>query len=129
VRNADDKAPLHVAFATLLPLNTSKATISSSEPYYRTASAYNPPPFLRPKTTGKIAFLYIYIYISRFLDSKLEDKRFCTEWSQAFLDFNMLSISSWMEFLCVRIIPQYFNFSTLSKELFSVFILWLRPAF
>jgi hypothetical protein len=30
------------------------------------------------KTMGKIIVLYILIFIS--LDSKLEDKRFCTEW-------------------------------------------------
>ena len=31
------------------------------------------------KTTGKIIILYIYILIFKFLDSNLEDKRFCTE--------------------------------------------------
>jgi hypothetical protein len=30
------------------------------------------------KTTGQIIALYVLIYT--FLDSKLEDKRFCTEW-------------------------------------------------
>jgi hypothetical protein len=34
------------------------------------------------KTTGKIMVLYTVIFI--FLDSKLEDKRFYTEWEQAF---------------------------------------------
>jgi hypothetical protein len=30
------------------------------------------------KTTGKITVLYTPIFV--FLDSNLEDKRFCTEW-------------------------------------------------
>jgi hypothetical protein len=34
------------------------------------------------------------ILILKFLDCKLEDKRFCTEWLQAFPDFNLLLISS-----------------------------------
>jgi hypothetical protein len=29
------------------------------------------------KTTGKIKFLYL---IFMFMDSKMEDQRFCTEW-------------------------------------------------
>jgi hypothetical protein len=82
----------------------------------------SPPPFIRPslkftKKTGKITVLYI----SRYLVNKLRDKIFCTEWQQAFPDFNLLSLSSWMEFLCVRIVPPYFNFSTLSNELFSFY--------
>jgi len=31
------------------------------------------------KTTGTIIVLYVYVLIFKFLDSKLEDKRFCTE--------------------------------------------------
>jgi hypothetical protein len=31
-----------------------------------------------PYQTGKIIFLHILIF--KFLDSKLEDKRFCPEW-------------------------------------------------
>jgi len=50
------------------------------------------------KTTSKIIVLYIYIYIHiyilifKFLDSNLEDKRFSTEWYQAFPDLNLLLI-------------------------------------
>ena len=42
------------------------------------------------KTTGKIIFLYILILI--FLNSKLEDNRFCTEWYHTFPDFSLLLI-------------------------------------
>jgi len=34
------------------------------------------------------------ILILNFLDNKLENIIFCTEWQQAFPDFGMLSISS-----------------------------------
>jgi len=39
------------------------------------------------KTTSRIIFLYILIF--KILDSKLEEKRFCTEWWQAFPEFDM----------------------------------------
>ena len=46
------------------------------------------------KTTGKIIITYIFIF--KFLDSNLENKIFCTEWQQAFTDFSLLLLSSWM---------------------------------
>jgi hypothetical protein len=64
-----------------------------------------------------------------FLDSKLEDKRFYTELWQAFPYINLLLISSWTELRFVRVVPKYLNCSTLSKDLLSIFTLWLRPAF
>ena len=48
------------------------------------------------KTKSKITVPYILNFI--FLDSKLEDRRFCTKWQQSFPDFNLLLISSWMQF-------------------------------
>ena len=81
----------------------------------------------RHKTTGKIIFLYILIL--KFLDSSLEDKRFCTEWLQAFTDINLLLISSWIEFWSVKALLKHLNSSTLSNQQLSVFILWLRLAF
>jgi len=62
------------------------------------------------KTTNKITVLYISIFKS--LDSKLEDKRFCTEWQQAFPDFNLLLISTWIEFWSVKGFPKYLNSCT-----------------
>ena len=47
------------------------------------------------QTTGKIIVVYVLIF--KFLDSEREDKRFCTEWEQAFLNFNLLLIAHWLE--------------------------------
>jgi hypothetical protein len=52
------------------------------------------------KSMGKIIFLFILVFI--FLDSKFEDKRFCTEWQQALPDCNMFSVSSWIEFWFIK---------------------------
>ena len=69
------------------------------------------------KITGKIIVLYITIFAS--LDTKLEDKRVCTEWQQAFLDVNLFLISPCIEFWFVKAVPQYLNSSTLWKKLLS----------
>jgi hypothetical protein len=44
------------------------------------------------KTIGKIRVMYILVF--KFLDSEIEDKRFCTECLQAFSHSNLLLISS-----------------------------------
>jgi hypothetical protein len=79
------------------------------------------------RTPGNIIVLYILTFT--LLDSKLEDKRFCTEWWQAFPDFNLLLISSWKEFLFVRVVPKYLNCTTVSKDLLTSFTLPFCPAF
>ena len=79
------------------------------------------------KTTGKIIVLYISNF--KFLESKLEDKRFSTKWQQEFPVFNLFLISSWIQFWCVKVVTKYLNFSTLSKELLPNFILRLQLAF
>jgi len=39
--------------------------------------------------TTSLKFIVLYILIFKFLDSNLEDKRFCTEWLQALPDLNL----------------------------------------
>ena len=70
-------------------------------------------------TTGKIIFLYFVIFI--FLDSKLEDKRFCT-------DFSLLLISSWIELLFVKVFEIFELFHRFKETIInlSVFVLWRR---
>ena len=57
------------------------------------------------KTTGEIIVLFTLIFI--FLDSKWKDKKFCTEYQQAFTDFNLLLISSCMEFWFINVVPKF----------------------
>ena len=56
------------------------------------------------KITGKIIVLCTLIF--KFLDSKLKDKRFCIKRYQALPVFNLLLISSWIEFWFVTVVPQ-----------------------
>jgi len=57
---------------------------------------------------------YNSVYFNALLDSKSEDERFCTEWLQAFPDFILSVISSWMQFWFVRIVPKCSNRPTLN---------------
>ena len=54
------------------------------------------------KTTRKIIILYVLIFI--FLDSKLDDKRFSSEWL-TFPVVILLLVSSWIEFDSLRLFP------------------------
>ena len=64
------------------------------------------------KTTGRIVVRYILIFI--FSVSKVEEKRSCTELRQAFHDFSLLLIYSWIEFWFVRVLTKCLKCSTLS---------------
>jgi hypothetical protein len=57
-----------------------------------------------------------------------EDKRFWTDWKQAFPEFNLLLISSWMSFWFVSVVPKYLNYATFSSDSL-VIILWFCPEF
>ena len=63
-----------------------------------------------PYRTGKIIVLCTIIFM--FLDSKLGDKIFCTDWWQAFLEFNQVLISTWVKFWFVKVVPK----SVISKS-------------
>jgi hypothetical protein len=79
------------------------------------------------KTKAKIIVLCILIF--KFSDIKLEDKIFCTEWQQALPDFSLLLISSWIEFLSVKVYPKYFNCSEVFYYIFEYYdIEWLGKA-
>jgi hypothetical protein len=59
------------------------------------------------KTTGKNMALCTFIL--NFLDNKLEDKRFCTEWWQAFPEFNRIVIWSRFQFWFLSVILKYWT--------------------
>jgi len=82
--------PLTVQHHPLSLSRPSQAQASSSAPYPRTLSAYVPPSMWWTKFhTHKITVLYILIFIS--VDSEPEDRRFWTEWLQAYAESNLLN--------------------------------------
>jgi hypothetical protein len=87
---------------------------------------------LRPYSTWKTKFHtntkdrqnYSSVYFNfLFLNRKLEDNRFCTDWQQAFTDLIQLLVSSWMKFWYVKAVPKYMKCYTLSQDSLSLFIL------
>ena len=72
---------------------------------------------------------YINFLIFKLQDNKLEDKRLCTEWQQSFPDFNMLLIFSLIQFSFLNVFTKYLKSSNISKDQFSIFVLWIRPSF
>jgi hypothetical protein len=68
----------------------------------------------RPRrTTGKIVVLYILIFKS--LEGRPEDKRFGTEWYQAFIIFTLFLISWWKQFWFVTLVPKHLNSATFQR--------------
>jgi len=67
-----------------------------------------------PVHHSKNKYYFVYL-IFKFLDTKVEDKIFCT-----CPDFSLLLISSWIELWFVKVVTKYLNNSTLSKELLSI---------
>jgi hypothetical protein len=72
--------------------------------------------------------MVLYILTFTFLDSRRDDKRLWIEWQQAFPEFSLLLIASWIQFWSVSVVPRYLNFATLSKDLFPIFMPCLCPA-
>jgi hypothetical protein len=78
----------------------------------------------------KIIILYMYILIFTFFNSIGEDKRFWTKWIKAFLELNLLLISSWTQFWLVRVVHRHSVIHPLSLYTYKtleaiVSVMWL----
>ena len=127
----DHKAPRHVVFSTPLLLSQSWALISTWALYSRTPSAYVSPSeretnFHSIQNNRKKYSSSILLFA--LLESKLENKRFCTEWEQAFPAFSHLLNSSRLEFWFLRALSKYLNCSAILKDLLPIFALWFCRA-
>ena len=107
---------LHSPFIlSLLDPNILFSTLLSDNPSLRYSLNVSDQVSHPNKTTSKIIVLYILIF--KFSVSKLEDKRLCIEWEQAFPDFSLFLISSWIDFWFIRFVHKHLNCSTLPEEL------------
>jgi hypothetical protein len=130
-RSKHNKVSHYVVFSTLVTPSISDRSILLNTLFSNTLSLHSPlivsdQVSLPCKTIGKITVLYILIF--KFLESKLEDKDPAPNYSKHPV-FNLLLISSWIEFWFVKIVPKCLNSSTLSKDLLSIFIPWLLSVF
>jgi hypothetical protein len=64
--------------------------------------------------------MVVYNLTFTFLDSRRDDKRLWTEWYQAFPEFSLLLISSWIQFWSVSVVPRYLNFLSYYVFILSV---------
>jgi hypothetical protein len=71
------------------------------------------------KTRDK--FIILFILLFTFLDSKREDRRLWSECYKALPEFNLLLISSWMQFWSVAVGPKCLNSATFSNYLLAAF--------
>jgi len=133
VRSRDHQAPYYVVSSTsLLPLVPLMSKYSPQHPILK----HPQPIFLSqcewPSFTPiqnnrqNYSSAYHNLYIFRLQTGR--QKILCQmiasiPWLQSALSFFLNRI------LIVKVVPKYVNSSTLSKELLSIFILWLQPAF
>ena len=121
MRNTDDKAPHYVVFATLLPPNTSKAKISSSEPCYRTASAYNPPPTFKAKShthTKQKAKLQFCMYLD-FCIANWKTKDYTPNDSKHSLTSICSQFLHGWNFYVLGLFPNVLNFPSFQRNYFQ----------
>ena len=113
--------------SSLLRLNILLSTLFSNTLSLRSSlnlSDYVSHPY---NTKGKIIVLYIVLFM--FLNSKLENKRFCTEWQQAFPDFSLPLMSSWTEFWFVKVVPKYSKGTILSLYTYIKLFLYVNEKY
>jgi hypothetical protein len=76
-------------------------------------------------TKQRVKLLFYIFYSFKFLEMRRKDNRFWTKWYSA-PEFNLLLISSWMQF---EVVPMYLTFARFSKDLLAVVRLWFSPVF
>jgi hypothetical protein len=71
----------------------------------------------------------LYILNFKFSVLRRQDQRLWTKWQQSFPEFNLLLISSRIQFSFITVVPKDLNFATFSKDFLPVSKWWFCPAF